>query len=78
MDFIGFLKAAALYPLARAAGAVSGVFPSDIQYFVFRLLHSVGARHFAGEEGGAAQIVPGVRLLCQSPIGRSRSEYMTA
>jgi SAM-dependent methyltransferase len=34
---IGFLKAAALYPLARAAGAVSGVFPSDIQYFVFRL-----------------------------------------
>jgi hypothetical protein len=34
---IGFFKAVALYTLARAAGAVAGVFPSDIQYFVFRL-----------------------------------------
>ena len=34
---IGLFKAAALYLLARAAGAVSVVFPSDIQYFVFRL-----------------------------------------
>jgi len=34
---IGFFKAVALYTLARAAVAVSGVFPSDIQYFVFRL-----------------------------------------
>jgi SAM-dependent methyltransferase len=34
---IGFFKAVALYTLARVAVAVSGVFPSDIQYFVFRL-----------------------------------------
>ena len=34
---IGFFKASTLYTLARAAGVVSGVFPSDIQYFVFRL-----------------------------------------
>jgi SAM-dependent methyltransferase len=34
---IGFVKAAALYTIARAAGAVSRVFTSDIQYFVFRL-----------------------------------------
>jgi len=34
---VGFFKAVALYTLARAAGAVSGVFLSDIQYFVFRL-----------------------------------------
>jgi SAM-dependent methyltransferase len=34
---MGFFKAAALYALARAVGTVSDVFPSDIQYFVFRL-----------------------------------------
>jgi len=34
---IGPVKAAALYTIARAAGAVNGVFSSDIQYFVFRL-----------------------------------------
>jgi SAM-dependent methyltransferase len=34
---ISFFKAVALYTSARAAGAVNGVFPSDIQYFVFRL-----------------------------------------
>ena len=34
---ISFFKAVALYTSARAAGAVSGVFPSDIQFFVFRL-----------------------------------------
>jgi hypothetical protein len=34
---IGPIKAAALYIIARAAGAVNRVFPSDIQYFVFRL-----------------------------------------
>ena len=34
---IGPVKAVALYMIARAAGAVKGVFPSDIQYFVFRL-----------------------------------------
>jgi SAM-dependent methyltransferase len=33
---IGPIKATALYVIARAAGAVKGVFPSDIQYFVFR------------------------------------------
>lgn len=30
-------KAAALYVIARVAGTVDGVFPSDTQYFVFRL-----------------------------------------
>jgi hypothetical protein len=34
---IGPIKAVALYMIARVAGAVNGVFPSDIQYFVFRL-----------------------------------------
>ena len=34
---MGQVKAAALYMIARAAGAVNGVFPSDTQYFVFRL-----------------------------------------
>jgi len=34
---LGFFKAAVLYTLARAAGAMSRVFPSDIRYFVFRL-----------------------------------------
>jgi len=34
---IGSFKAVVLYTLARAAGTVSGAFPSDIQYFVFRL-----------------------------------------
>lgn len=48
------VKAAALYTIARTAGAVSGFFPSDIQYFVFRFRHRGGARH-SGEEG-AAQI----------------------
>jgi SAM-dependent methyltransferase len=33
----GFFKAVTLYTLARAVVAVSGAFPSDIQYFVFRL-----------------------------------------
>jgi SAM-dependent methyltransferase len=34
---IGLMKAAALYTIARAAGAVNGLIPSDIQYFVFQL-----------------------------------------
>jgi SAM-dependent methyltransferase len=34
---IGPVKATVLYMLALVAGAVNGVFPSDIQYFVFRL-----------------------------------------